>query len=568
MLIQKYKYTSPYIASDIKKSYKWKERAKINGGKFTRIVTIISVTALLLGGCSQSNTKMNNAVNSNHSSSAKQELIVAIGGEPDEGFDPTTGWGRYGSPLFQSTLLKRDSDMSITGDLATNYEVSDDGLSWTVELREDVLFSDGEPLTASDVVFTFQQAKNSQSVLDLTNLVEVTASGDFEVTFQLATAQSTFVDLLVSIGIVPEHAYNEEYSKQPIGSGPYKFVQWDRGQQLIVAQNELYYGEQSPFTQLTFLFLAEDAAFAASRAGTVDIAAIPSSLSKQSVKGMRLEAIETVDNRGIMFPYVPSGTATDEGVPIGNDVTSDLAIRQAINVAIDRQLLVDGILEGYGSPAYSISDKLPWWNEATVVEDNKPELAQQILADADWKDTNSDGILEKNGVEAKFNLLYPVGDEIRQSLALAVADMIKPIGISIDVQGKSWNEIGTAMHANAVLLGWGSLDPLEMYHVYSSQFAGVGYYNPGFYINESVDSYMKQALAATDENAAIELWKKAQWDGNTGLSTQGDAPWAWLVNIHHLYLVNDKLDIGEQHIHPHGHGWPITSNIEQWKWME
>lgn len=77
----------------------------------------------------------------------KQELLLAVGGEPEHGFDPTTGWGRYGSPLFQSTLLKRDHAMNITNDLATSYEVSGDGRVWTVSLRKDVKFSDGKPLS-------------------------------------------------------------------------------------------------------------------------------------------------------------------------------------------------------------------------------------------------------------------------------------------------------------------------------------------------------------------------------------------------------------------------------------
>lgn len=77
---------------------------------------------------------------------------------------------------------------------------------------------------------------------------------------------------------------------------------------------------------------------------------------------------------------------------------------------------------------------------------------------------------------------------------------------------------------------------------------------------------MSQALKAIHEKDAWNLWKKAQWDGQTGLSAQGDAPWAWLVNLDHLYLVKLGLDIGKQKIHPHGHGWPVTDNIEEWRW--
>ncbi|CAM4466101.1 peptide/nickel transport system substrate-binding protein [Paenibacillus endophyticus] len=522
-------------------------------------LTIISVLAILLivNGCS--------AAKPTTGTTKADSLIVAIGAEPDTGFDPTKGWGRYGSPLFQSTLLKRDDDLKIEGDLAKSYEVSEDGLTWTVQLRGDVVFSDGKPLTSEDVKFTFDTSASNGSAIDLTNLASVTA-GENEVRFQLKKPQSTFVYFLITTGIVPKHAYSSSYAEQPIGSGPFTFVQWDRGQQLIVEANEHYYGKKPSFHKLTFLFLNEDAAFAAAKAGSVDVAYIPSAFSGQEVAGMRLEAVKTVDNRGIAFPYVKAGGKTDKGYAIGNDVTADKAIRLAINTVINREQLVEGVLEGYGSPAYTANDGLPWWNEDTKLEDHDTDAALRILKDGGWSDNDNDGVVEKDGLKAEFTLLYPAGDVTRQSLALAAAEMVKDAGIRINVEGKSWDELEKLMHANAILLGWGSHDPLEMYNLYSSDFGGVDYYNTGYYNNPAVDKWFEQALEARTEEESIEYWKKAQWDGKTGLSVKGDAPWAWLVNIDHLYLVKDGLDIGKQRIQPHGHGWPVTDNIESWGW--
>src|SRR5690625_1202721 len=96
---------------------------------------ILIMATLLLSACS--------SVNKESEQKQDDELILAIGGEPEDGFDPTTGWGRYGSPLLQSKLLKYDQDFNIQYDLATDYAVSDDGLTWAVELRDDVKFSDG-----------------------------------------------------------------------------------------------------------------------------------------------------------------------------------------------------------------------------------------------------------------------------------------------------------------------------------------------------------------------------------------------------------------------------------------
>ncbi len=500
-------------------------------------------------------------------SPARTELTLAIGGEREDGYDPTTGWGRYGSPLFQSTLLSRDNDLNIVNDLAESYQVSEDGLVWTVKIRRDVRFSDGQPLTAEDVAYTFNTAASSGSVVDLTQLEIATAVDDYTVEFRLKQPQSTFVHRLITMGIVPRHAHGEGYARNPIGSGPYKFVQWDEGQQLIVEANPYYYGPKPYFQRLVFLFLDEDAAFAAARAGQVQVVSVPPALGKQTVAGMRVLPVDSVDNRGIMFPMVPNtGQKTADGYPIGNDVTADRAIRQAINYAIDRQTLVDGALEGFGAPAYGPVDGLPWWEPATAFQDADIAKAKQILADGGWADLDGDGVLDKNGLRAEFSLVYPASDSTRQALALAVADMVKPLGISIQVEGRSWDEIQTLMHSNAVLFGWGNHDQTEMYNLYHSKMAGQGWYNTGFYSNPTVDTYLDRAMSALTEAEAIPYWKKAQWDGTTGFAAQGDAAWAWLVNLDHVYFVSECLDVGKQRVQPHGHGWPITANIVEWKW--
>ncbi|MCD8511934.1 MAG: ABC transporter substrate-binding protein [Bacillus sp. (in: Bacteria)] len=527
------------------------------------------MAVIIFSGCSQASEALETKDEGTATQGeVKDELILAIGSEPDTGFDPTTGWGRYGSPLFQSTLLKRDHELNIIMDLATDYHISEDGLVWTVILRDDVFFSDGEPLTVKDVQFTYETAMVSGSVLDLTVLDRVEIAEPNSVLFHLKQPQSTFIESLLTLGIVPEHAYNDNYGQEPVGSGPFTFVQWDKGQQLIVKANPLYYSNKPFFQKITFLFLNEDAAFAAAKSGQVDMASIPASFSLQEVAEMTLKSLPSVDSRGIMFPFVPSGEKTEAGYPIGNDVTADMAIRKAINLAVNRDALVEGVLEGQGAPAYSIVDNLPWWNPQTVIADNDMELAKLILTEGGWEEANGDGILVKGDLKAEFTLIYPASDSTRQSLAIATADMLKPLGINILVEGKSWDEIEKLMHSNAVMMGWGSHDPLEMYNIYSGNMMGVEWYNPGYYSNETVDAYFEKALGATSEEEANDYWKKAQWDGKTGFSKKGDSPWAWLVNLNHLYLVNENLDIGKQKIQPHGHGWPITDNLADWKWKD
>ncbi|SDY09965.1 ABC transporter substrate-binding protein [Salimicrobium album] len=528
-------------------------------------IVLLAAIVILLSACGGSEEEK--AEKKENPERKGESLVLAIGGEPKEGFDPTTGWGRYGSPLFQSTILKYDKNFNIEHDLAEQYEVSNDGLVWTVDLRKDAKFSDGEVLTAEDIVFTYETAKNSDSVIDLSNMESVEASDKYTVRFTLKKPQSTFIDLLVSTGIVPKHAYDDNYNENPIGSGPFQLKQWDKGQQIIVTVNPHYYGKKPEYEKLTFLFLSEDAAFAAAKSGEVDVASVTPSLAEEDVEGMNLVELESVDNRGVMFPFVPEGNETEEGAPIGNDVTADKAIRKAINIGVDRQALVDGVLQGSGTPAYSVADKLPWWNPETVIEDGRMKDAKKMLKDAGWI-TNGNGVREKDGLAAEFTLYYPSGDQTRQSLSIAFADMIEPLGIKVETKGKSWNELEKLMYSNPVMMGWGSYNPLEIYNLYSSETRGEGYYNINYYSNPVVDDYMNQALRATSQEEANSYWKKAQWDGETGFSARGDAPWAWLVNLSHLYFINEDLEIGKQKIQPHGHGWPITDSIQQWHWKE
>jgi peptide/nickel transport system substrate-binding protein len=188
------------------------------------------------------------------------------------------------------------------------------------------------------------------------------------------------------------------------------------------------------------------------------------------------------------------------------------------------------------------------------------------LAKAGWRDSDGDGVLEKNGVPARFTLLYPAGRQERQALALAVADMVRPLGIRIEPSGKSWDEIMPQAHSMPVVFGWGSHDPLEIAQLYHGSNAGKGFYNTGFYDNPVVNQHLDAAQKSASFEASIPHWKNAMWDGKTGFGMRGDAAWAWLVNLDHVYFVSNCLDIGPRQIEPHGHGLPIAWNLETWKW--
>lgn len=123
--------------------------------------------------------------------------------------------------------------------------------------------------------------------------------------------------------------------------------------------------------------------------------------------------------------------------------------------------------------------------------------ARAITEEAGWK-INSAGVREKAGKEARLTLWYASGDSTRRDLAEAVRAMLQPLGIVVSLQSGSWETVERHMHANPTLFGWGSLDPMELFHHYSGKAAGVEYYNPGYYSNPAVEAHLKQAIDAPD----------------------------------------------------------------------
>lgn len=546
----------------------------LNRKDFLKLVGM-SAGALSLGGvlsaCSSSSEDESSTASDN---ADKIQVIVSMTAEsePSAGFDPFYSWGcgeHVHEPLLQSTLVTTDTQLNFKNDLATAYNCSDDGLTWTFDIRNDVKFTDGEPLTARDVAFTLNGIKDFKgSELDLSYMKKAKAENDTRVRIELNKPFNALLYTLAVVGIVPEHAYDaKSYGENPIGSGRYMLEQWDKGQQVIFKANPDYYGDAPKIERLVVLFMSEDASLAAAQSGDVDVAYTQATLADQSPSGYELLSCATVDCRGISLPCVKAGGKKEnagEEFNAGNNVTCNIEVRRAMNYALDRQKCIDDVLSGHGSIAYSVCDNLPWGSPDMKLDTDTAKAAS-ILEGAGWA-KGSDGVYAKDGQRAAIELFYAASDSVRQAIANEFKNQMDKFGIEVKVTGSSWTTDATGLYAHQytdpIVWGWGANSPTQLYDLTYSQSAG----NYSVDINNTADEHLNAALAKTNVEDSYGEWQKAQWDGTTGVAPQGDSSWIWIANVDHLYFKRAGLNIAEQKPHPHGHGWSLVNNIDQWSW--
>lgn len=552
--------------------------------KVFRILGICASFALLLSACSNSSTTSSSAVSQADSAASvseettasdsdlarlenKEELRIAV--KAFTTLDPCMGWGQYGPSLIQSKLMQINST-SIEKDLATEYSVSDDGLVWTFKIRDDVKFHDGSKLTAADVAFTFNNTKAIAGKVDLANMDEAVAIDDTTVEFRMNKPFSSFLYNTAALAIVPEKSYVDSatYSKNPIGSGPYKFVQYDEGQQVIMERNDDYYADKSNFKKLVLIMMDTSSAFAAVQAGTVDMAKVDEQSAQTQVGGYYLKEFTTYDYRSISMPYNTPGTTTEEGDPIGNAVTSDVAVRKALSLGISREGMVQNALAGYGEATFDVFSKFDWGLGDLVkdVKDGDVEAAKKILDEAGWVE-GSDGIREKDGVKAEFELLYGANAVDRQAIAMSFAEEAKKLGISVKPVGKDYDEIKKLAKSTPMVLGGGHCNPMNVDMIYDGRFAKItGWSNVIGYSNEKTDKYIEQAFSAKTDEEANKFWQKVSWDGTEGPSVLGETCYIPICYIRHLYFVRDGIDLGKDVILAHDHGAASLQDVIHWNY--
>lgn len=516
-----------------------------------------AAAALITGAAACSNPAGGGGTGAGGADSA----VVGIANEP-ETLSPLLGYGKDGNSKIFDGLLTHDADMRLKPALAEALpEVSADGLTYTYRLRQGVKFSDGQPFGAKDVVFTYEtilDAKtNNASKSELDAVAGVAARGDDAVVFTLKYPYAPFAERTV-LPIAPEHVAGKQdvnsgdFATAPVGTGPYVLTAWSKGEKLSFKANPAYWGGEPAVKKFTMAVIKDDDVRATRlRSGELDGAILPPNLAKgfAADKAVKKYAAKTFDYRNVTMPT-------------HHPVTGDVAVRRALDIAVDRGAMVGQLLEGAGKAAYGpVPTDSPWFTAGTERPYDLAK-AKQILDDAGWK-PGADGIRAKGGVRAAFPLWYTSGDKIRQDHALAFASDAKKAGIQVTTESGSWEVIEPRMKTDAVLAGGGSpADPdFDQYLTLNSALAGDGFNNMAQYANPAVDQALLDGRRSGDPAV-----RKAAYD-TVQRELVKNPGYLYLTHIDHLYVVADKWDGPATQVEPHDHGLGSGPwwNIESWK---
>ncbi|CAM5281014.1 Oligopeptide-binding protein AppA [Streptomyces avidinii] len=488
-------------------------------------------------------------------------VVVGIAKDPAT-LSPLLGYGKGGNSKIFDGLLTHDAGMNLKPALATGLpKVTDGGLTYTYELRSGVKFSDGVPFTAKDVVFTYDtildKKTNDASKSELDAIENVEAKGAGEVVFHLKYSYAPFAERTV-LPIVPEHVVSGQdvnagnFTTHPIGTGPYVLTGWSKGEKLTFKANPHYWGGAPKVKDFTMAVIADDDVRATRlRSGDLDGAVLPADLAAtfKNDGTKKTYQADTFDYRMVSLPSA-------------NEVAGDASVRRALDIAVDRKAMVDGILDGAGKEAYGpVPTGGKWFAKGTELTHDLP-AARRILDEAGWK-PGADGIREKDGRRAAFTLWYPSGDTLRQKFALAYASDARKAGIQVDVQAGTWEVIATRRKNDATLGGNGNpADPdFVQYPLLYSKLAGIGLNNTGGYDNPAVDAALDAGRTEHDPAA-----RKAAYD-TVQRELAKDPGYTFLAYIDHVYVVDDAFDGVSTQTEPHDHGMAAGPwwNVQDWR---
>ena len=498
---------------------------------------------------------------------SKTELRPKLGGQYKEGI---LGQPRFINPILAETndadrdlvqivyssLFKYDHQGNLIPDLVRIYKISEDGLTYNISLKKNVLWHNGESLTADDVIFTIKSIQDPENKSPLKNNwqgVEIEKIDDFTFNLKLRNIYAPFLHNL-TIGILPKHLWAgisaqnlplAEYNLKPVGSGPYQFKKYEKDKngkiELIeLSLNENYYllPSQDPFQgpfieSLVFKFYSTQTDLLnAYKTRKVDGLSFLSTTNKSKIRNsLNIHQIDLPAYYAIFFNQTE------------NKALADKTVRQALAYATNKEEIIDQVLSKEGKVADS--PLLPGWlgySSETKVYDFALEHAQNILEAEEWKDTDGDGVREKEidneQVKLEINLLTTDWPELSQTAEL-IKEQWEKIGVLVNLEIVDaiaiQQEYIRPRQYQALLFGEvlsADPDPFAFWHSSQSNDPGL---NLALYKNSEVDKLLQDARQTLNQEERIQKYTEFQRILND------DLPAIFLYSSTYLYPVNKKV---------------------------
>lgn len=455
---------------------------------------------------------------------AAGDLVIGQGDEFSI-LDPHKSSSAFDGPLFFGlfdNLVQRDGDTGeIHPHLATSWEVSDGGLVWTFELRDDVVFHDGTPFDAEAAAFNFErivdpETESQYAVFALGPFEEVRVVGDYTIELVFEEPYGPLLSNLATYGMgmmspTAVEEMGEEISWSPVGTGPYMFVEYVPGQSVTIEKNPDY-AWPAPFQPrsepyydtITFRFIEEDSTRAAAlERGELDIA-----MYLAAIDYLQFDADPNFDTFSYLrLGYPPAGLFVNAATA----PTDDVNVRRALIYATDADLVNEVVFEGILQPSGGVMSTFSfgYHPEAGEMYDFDPERAGELLDESGWVMNESTGFRERDGETLTITYLTLPG-------ASDVAEILEAewrrIGIQVDVLVQSnpaqQNTAQEGLH-NTVWSQWGGVDPADLQGRYGCENIGSGW-NFTHYCNERVQELFSMGRAETDVEAREEIYAEMQ----------------------------------------------------------
>jgi peptide/nickel transport system substrate-binding protein len=439
--------------------------------------------------------------------------------------------------LIYNGLVKYDKDINLVSDLAEKWEMSDDNLKITFHLRKDVKWQDGKPFTAKDVEFTYKLYIDPKTptayAADFLRVEELRVLDDYTVEVRY---KKPYAPALGSWGtaMLPAHLLEGQdvtqspLKRNPIGVGPYKFLEWKTGERIDLTSYHDYF-EGRPYIDRVLTRIIPDQAtmFLELKAGKLDETGLtPLQYTRQIDTKYFHENFKKYRYLTFSYSYL--------GYNLERPMFQDKRVRQALTHAINRQSIVDGVLFGLGKVTDApYKPDTMWYNQNVKKFNYDPERAKQLLAEAGWK-PGSNGTLEKDGKPFEFTIITNQGNEVRKNAATIVQQDLKQIGINVKIRVIEWaaflKNFINKHDFDACLLGWGiGIDPNQM-DIWNSEKTSEKELNFISYKNPEVDRLMEEGVSTYDPKE-----RKKYYDEFQDVIAE-DQPYTFL-------FVQDTLDV-------------------------